>query len=317
MNERSYSIADYKYGFNGKEMDKDVSGNGNQYDYGFRIYNPRLGKFLSVDPLSKNYPWYTPYQFAGNMPISAVDLDGLEIYFAADGSYIGKWSTSTNVRVLKNEDVPEFRQDMQAAHSDPNNLTNKAIMDLYWSGAAGSHNPSTSEKSTISIDHVISPSSHESYSVHGDCYQSATATLSNNGYSAGSYWSPDNQYEFQMFTATNSPNVDIQQTRLSGFEEINTQLEAGKPLLVGVDYRSGSSNPDTDGTTDHFLLLTGRGFDDEGNLYYTGFENVDSGNTDNGTSTELNRFYPQSDGTLQGGTTYRSGMTITQVRPVD
>jgi hypothetical protein len=31
-----------------------------------------------VDPLTKDYPWYTPYQFAGNKPIYAIDLDGLE-----------------------------------------------------------------------------------------------------------------------------------------------------------------------------------------------------------------------------------------------
>ncbi len=33
---------------------------------------------MSVDPLTSSYPWYTPYQFAGNKPIAAVDLDGLE-----------------------------------------------------------------------------------------------------------------------------------------------------------------------------------------------------------------------------------------------
>lgn len=33
---------------------------------------------MSVDPLTKSYPWYTPYQFAGNMPLWAVDLDGAE-----------------------------------------------------------------------------------------------------------------------------------------------------------------------------------------------------------------------------------------------
>jgi hypothetical protein len=33
---------------------------------------------LSVDPLTQSYPWYTPYQFAGNMPIRFIDLDGLE-----------------------------------------------------------------------------------------------------------------------------------------------------------------------------------------------------------------------------------------------
>jgi hypothetical protein len=47
-------------------------------DYGFRLYNPGLGRFLSVDPLRESYPWYTPYQFAGNMPITSIDLDGAE-----------------------------------------------------------------------------------------------------------------------------------------------------------------------------------------------------------------------------------------------
>jgi len=73
--------SEYRYGFNGKESDKETYGDGNVYDYGFRVYNPRLGKFLSVDPLTKNYPWYTPYQFAGNKPIAFVDLDGREDYY--------------------------------------------------------------------------------------------------------------------------------------------------------------------------------------------------------------------------------------------
>ncbi len=70
----------YRYGFNGKEMDNETYGQGNEYDYGFRIYNPRIGKFLSVDPLTKKYPELTPYQFASNSPIGAIDLDGLEVY---------------------------------------------------------------------------------------------------------------------------------------------------------------------------------------------------------------------------------------------
>jgi len=34
--------------------------------------------FLSVDPLTSSYPELTPYQFASNQPIWAIDLDGLE-----------------------------------------------------------------------------------------------------------------------------------------------------------------------------------------------------------------------------------------------
>lgn len=68
----------YRYGFNGKENDNEVKGEGNQQDYGMRIYDPRLGRFLSVDPITKKYPELTPYQFASNRPIDGIDLDGKE-----------------------------------------------------------------------------------------------------------------------------------------------------------------------------------------------------------------------------------------------
>jgi len=72
----------YRYGFNGKENDDEVKEiEGSQQDYGMRIYDPRLGRFLSVDPLVNNFPFYTPYQFAGNTPIQAIDLDGDEPKF--------------------------------------------------------------------------------------------------------------------------------------------------------------------------------------------------------------------------------------------
>jgi RHS repeat-associated protein len=45
----------YRYGFNGKEKDNDINSL-TVYDYGFRIYNPGIGRFLSVDPLTKNIP---------------------------------------------------------------------------------------------------------------------------------------------------------------------------------------------------------------------------------------------------------------------
>lgn len=86
----------YRYGFNGKENDNEVKGEGNQQDYGMRVYDPRLGKFLSVDPLTKDYPWYTPYQFAGNKPIWAIDLDGLEEYYSNTGVYLGHGKDNKN-----------------------------------------------------------------------------------------------------------------------------------------------------------------------------------------------------------------------------
>ena len=79
MPNRTYTAGGgYRYGFNGKEEDDEVKGDGNQQDYGMRIYDTRLGRFLSNDPLSKNFPWYSPYHFAGCNPIRNVDLDGGE-----------------------------------------------------------------------------------------------------------------------------------------------------------------------------------------------------------------------------------------------
>jgi RHS repeat-associated protein len=78
MPNRTYSANNYRYGFNGKENDNEVKGTGNQQDYGMRVYDSRLGRFLTVDPLMPDYPFYSPYQFAGNKPIVAADLDGLE-----------------------------------------------------------------------------------------------------------------------------------------------------------------------------------------------------------------------------------------------
>lgn len=79
---RTYQSGEYRYGFNGKEQDNDMGNTaGAVYDYGFRIYDSRIAKFTSVDPLTADYPSLTPYQFASNTPIQAIDLDGLEAYF--------------------------------------------------------------------------------------------------------------------------------------------------------------------------------------------------------------------------------------------
>jgi RHS repeat-associated protein len=73
----------YRYGFNGKENDLETTAT-TSYDFGFRIYSPAIGRFLSTDPLTKGYPMLTPYQYASNNPILNIDLDGLEGVKATD-----------------------------------------------------------------------------------------------------------------------------------------------------------------------------------------------------------------------------------------
>jgi hypothetical protein len=55
-----------------------LKGEGNGIDYEKRFYDPRIGKFFSVDPLAAKFPFWSPYHFAGNCPIENIDLDGAE-----------------------------------------------------------------------------------------------------------------------------------------------------------------------------------------------------------------------------------------------
>ena len=62
-------IGNYRYGFIGMEKDDEVKGEGNSYTTEFRQYDPRLGRWLSIDPEIKKYAWQSPYVAFNNNPI--------------------------------------------------------------------------------------------------------------------------------------------------------------------------------------------------------------------------------------------------------
>ncbi|NEN25813.1 hypothetical protein G3O08_20190 [Cryomorpha ignava] len=73
--ETSFGGFQYKrYRYNGKEKDEESG----LYEYGQRYYAPWLCRFVSVDPIAEDYPFYSSYNYAGNKPISKVDIDGLQ-----------------------------------------------------------------------------------------------------------------------------------------------------------------------------------------------------------------------------------------------
>ncbi|MBX2985972.1 MAG: OmpA family protein [Bacteroidia bacterium] len=125
----SYSNIEFAftYGFNGKEKDEEgMGGGGATYDYGFRIYNPQIARFLSVDPLSSSFPWYTPYQFAGNMPIIAIDLDGLEEFVIIRWWENGKYK-GTTVTYLPNKGSVRFYR------NNPQYVNHTMYLDMEYS----------------------------------------------------------------------------------------------------------------------------------------------------------------------------------------
>jgi RHS repeat-associated protein len=84
----------YRFGFNGQEKDNEIKGVGNSLEFKYRIYDSRLGKFLSVDPLFASYPWNSTYAFAENRVIDGIDLEGLEFVPASATSGAGRDNNS-------------------------------------------------------------------------------------------------------------------------------------------------------------------------------------------------------------------------------
>ncbi|MEZ4828609.1 MAG: RHS repeat-associated core domain-containing protein [Bacteroidia bacterium] len=75
---RNQQRSGYRFGFQGQETDDEVYGAENAVSFKYRVHDARLGRFLSVDPLSPKYPFYSPYAFSGNRVMDAVELEGLE-----------------------------------------------------------------------------------------------------------------------------------------------------------------------------------------------------------------------------------------------
>jgi RHS repeat-associated protein len=75
----------YRYAFQGQESDPEKTGDhGGSYNYTYRMHDPRIGRFFTVDPLVRYYAYNSPYAFSENRVIDGIDLEGLEYYDADD-----------------------------------------------------------------------------------------------------------------------------------------------------------------------------------------------------------------------------------------
>ena len=88
MQGRTFKQYNYKFGFNGHEKEgTDWTGSdGSHLDFGARIYDSRLARFLSTDPWEKKYAWQTPYAYFSNTPIWKIDYKGYGNDIALDNT---------------------------------------------------------------------------------------------------------------------------------------------------------------------------------------------------------------------------------------
>lgn len=97
---------DYRYGFQGQEKDDEIKGEGNSLNYTFRMHDPRLGRFFAVDPMTRKYTYLSPYQFASNQPIHAIEFEGLENKEDLNKTLVHTWG-DTRAALYFNEEKTE------------------------------------------------------------------------------------------------------------------------------------------------------------------------------------------------------------------
>jgi RHS repeat-associated protein len=94
---RTYSSG-YRYGFNGQEGDGEIYGDKLNYAFQYRMYDARIGRFWSVDPLNVKYPSMSPYVYCANNPVVLVDPDGRLFgdFFNINGKHLGRDNDPNN-----------------------------------------------------------------------------------------------------------------------------------------------------------------------------------------------------------------------------
>jgi len=104
---RNEQYTPHEFGFNGMEKDDDVKGAGNSLDFGARVNDVRLGRWMSLDPYSCKYHSLSGYHAQGNNPILYIDRDGEEniiylVYVAPKNNKRARLSASQLSEVKKN-----------------------------------------------------------------------------------------------------------------------------------------------------------------------------------------------------------------------
>ena len=103
------------------------------------------------------------------------------------------------------------------------------------------------------------------------------------------------------------------------FNTLNAHLNANRPIIVGVNHTSNYHPGNNDETTDHFIVITGRGFDSDREQYYYNYVETARGvGRGNEATSDNNRLYYDSYTGMfinPNGFCGKEGYSLTQIRP--
>jgi RHS repeat-associated protein len=277
------SFGKKRYRYVGKEKD-EYSG---LYYYGARYYSAWTCRFISTDPLFRDYAFYTPYQYAGNKPIIAIDIDGLE------DAQVTEPVNETNGQsgnTSQNSDFGEMPLSVPIEGAEfPTDMNAE-------SSASTEGGAQSTESELPETFPQVGPSIWKKDFVRWgegsrNCNDLSRRQLAKVGYQASG---ENNSIQVAI---QDSAQMTPTETSIEGINNLYSQVKQGKPVMVGVDRNLEQSNDNSDRSTEHFIVVIGMGNDADGN-YFLFYDNAASVVL-NGTS-DSNKLYVKNDGLVQG-----------------
>lgn len=130
------------------------------------------------------------------------------------------------------------------------------------------------------------------FSTYNNCMSVCKAIMANYGVSPGS---SANVYQLLFERNGVLEYYDTQNYKTvydNAIACINRHLDANRPIIVGVNHTL--SNAINEGTTDHWIVIAGRGYDTTEKKYYYTYMDTGRNNASGGCNTTENRLYYDS-----------------------
>ncbi|HRG66831.1 MAG TPA: RHS repeat-associated core domain-containing protein, partial [Saprospiraceae bacterium] len=277
--QRENGLANKFVKFQGQEHFDDLGLNWDSFKW--RNHQPDIGRFFNVDPLAEKYYYNSPYAFSENKVIAHVELEGLESVFAADGNIIanGPYNQKTVF-------------DKRIQYTNGKNM-----------GVGLPFQKETVNLKSGWLSQSILPNPSEA------CYRASKMIL---GYAGVDGGGRENLFQVAIETAENTAILPTKQAQ-EGTEYLDAQLEKGNLVLVGVDHTLGKANKNGDNTTDHFVVIDGRFYDQEKQQNYYRFNEVGT-RDESKAKSQNNRLYLNKDGLITGKDHKSRQLTVSQIR---